>query len=63
MADGEIAAELLQESFPVSGAGAALLLELDDVTANLPVGFGDVGIDGLGDTGLTARVGFGDLAQ
>ena len=47
MTEGQIVAEAGEEGLAVVGPGIATLLELDDVVADLPVGLGDLGIDGL----------------
>ena len=56
VAKGQVAAETVKQALAVDGTSAALLLELHDVPANLPVGLGDVDIDGLRRPGLTGGV-------
>jgi len=56
VADAQINAETVEETFPILRAGFPLLLELHDVPANLPIGLGDYRVDGLSDAELAGGV-------
>ena len=63
MAQAEVAAQGGEQALAVVGPGFAVLLELDDVMADLPLGLGDDGVDGLMCPKLTGGIDLGDTAQ
>ena len=60
---GQVAAETGKQAFAILGPGFAALLKLHNVVADLPVSFGDVGIDSLMGADLTRSVNLGNTAQ
>ena len=63
VAKGQVAAETVKQALAVDGTSTALLLELDNVPPNLPIGLGDMDIDGLRRPGLSRGVNLGDFSQ
>ncbi len=63
VAESKIKAEAGEQAGAVVGPGFAALLKFHDVTANLPISFGDVGVDGLRRPRLTGGVNLGDFSQ
>ena len=63
VAEGEIAAKGGKKGGAVLGPDLAALLELHDVVADLPVGLGQLGVDGPVGPHLPLGVNFGDAAQ
>ena len=61
--DGEVFRQFRHQSLAIFRTDVAALLELDDVMADLPVGLGDVGIDGLMCPNLAGGVNGGDASQ
>lgn len=60
---GEIAAQVFQQCFSVIGTNLPALFKLHDVMANLPVGGGDVSVDGLRGPHLSADIHLGDFPE
>ena len=63
VAYAQITAKAFKQALPVDRPGLAFLLKLDNVMSNLPVGLGDVDIDGLSRPCLTCGVNLGDFSQ
>jgi len=63
VADAQINAETVEETFPILRAGFPLLLEFHDVPANLPIGVGDYRIDDLLGAELPGGVSLGDAPE
>jgi len=59
----EVGGKVFDECLAVFGAEISVLFKLDDVPPDLPVGFNELGVDGLHGTDLALGVGVGNLAQ
>lgn len=60
MANREVAAQAIHEGLAVLGANVSALLELDDMAPDLPIGFGQMMVYGLGRPGTSRRVALAD---
>ena len=63
MAHCQIAAEFFDEVLPILRPRFSALFKLHDIPTDLPVGFGDVRIDGLGRPDLTGNIRPRNAAQ
>jgi hypothetical protein len=62
MTQREVPGKPCQKSRAIFGPAFTTLLEFDDIVSDLPVGFGDVSVDGLMSACLSGRVDVGDAA-
>lgn len=63
MQQSQVFGKLFQQGFPIRSFGAAVLLKLNNVLSNPPLGFKQLYINGLDGTDFARRVGRRDLTQ